>query len=231
MDNGETMSFMSEFRQIELSKGDVYLCLFDVVKFNVGRIKMHQITVPETLKKAVPKRQAEFIAGRTLANVALGKLGFPQTHIPIGKHRSPVWPIGAIGSISHNASFAVACAKFKGNKSAIGIDIETLFTEPQAIEVQALICHKEDFKWFNNSSLSYMELMTLIFSVKESLFKAVYPYVQMYLEFQDAKLVDLNIETSKGCLELMVKNSNNTAMYYEFEYSWVDNNIITFISV
>ncbi len=225
------MSFMSEFRQIELSKGHVYLCAFDVTKFSAFHMRKAQIILPARLKAAVPKRQAEFIAGRTLASVALKKLGFPETLIPIGKHRSPVWPKGIVGSISHNASFAVACAKLTEDNSAMGIDIETLFTESQANEVQDLICHQEDFKWFNQPPLSYVQLITLIFSVKESLFKAIYPNIQRYLEFQDAKLIDLNIETSVGRLELMIKNSHNTSRYYEFEYQWVDNNIITFISV
>ncbi|MEO9111197.1 MAG: hypothetical protein ABI387_00960, partial [Lacunisphaera sp.] len=73
------------------------------------------------VERAVEKRQREFAAGRLAAKVALEKLDavagevalapgatITATAIPIGADRSPTWPPGIAGSITHTAEVA-AC--------------------------------------------------------------------------------------------------------------------------
>ena len=52
--------------------------------------------------KAVPKRVAQFTAGRVCARRALAQLGNTEP-VPIlmGEDRAPQWPAGYVGSISH----------------------------------------------------------------------------------------------------------------------------------
>ncbi|MCV6604473.1 MAG: hypothetical protein OIF34_04145, partial [Porticoccaceae bacterium] len=61
------------------------------------------IALPQRVSKAVPKRQAEFLAGRHCAALALKSLGFENTEVQSGENRIPHWPQGAVGSISHTA--------------------------------------------------------------------------------------------------------------------------------
>ncbi|MEW9905918.1 MAG: hypothetical protein AB2990_00800 [Candidatus Symbiodolus clandestinus] len=48
---------------------------------------------------AVPKRQAEYLAGRYLSRLLFTEQGLNLIQIPSGAHRQPLWPIGWLGSI------------------------------------------------------------------------------------------------------------------------------------
>lgn len=48
-----------------------------------------------------PARLAEFSQGRQHARTALAQLGLADASIPMAADRSPVWPPGFVGSISH----------------------------------------------------------------------------------------------------------------------------------
>ena len=46
--------------------------------------------------------------------------------VPIGKSREPVWPVGVVGSITHNAVIAAAIVAPTSAYRGIGMDIETV---------------------------------------------------------------------------------------------------------
>ena len=75
-----------------------------------------------------PDRLRELRTGRDYAKRALSAFGFDNVQLPIGADRSPVWPRGAIGSITHTGdSTKNHCAVAVGLSAeirAIGIDIE-----------------------------------------------------------------------------------------------------------
>ena len=61
------------------------------------------LTPDETrqIGKAIDKRQREFAAGRRAGRSALAAVGALNAEIPRAEDRSPVWPDGFTGSISH----------------------------------------------------------------------------------------------------------------------------------
>ncbi|MGE1076349.1 hypothetical protein ACQJ22_27905, partial [Pseudomonas fragariae (ex Marin et al. 2024)] len=65
------------------------------------------VAMPKLLAEAVPKRQAEFLAGRFLGQAALTLFGHDPQPIGIGNRREPVWPSGISGSISHSHGICV----------------------------------------------------------------------------------------------------------------------------
>ncbi|MGY3133877.1 hypothetical protein ACVWZM_004559 [Bradyrhizobium sp. USDA 4501] len=69
---------------------------------------------------AVEKRRREFAAGRYCARCALSQLGFPTVAIPSAPDRSPVWPAGALGSVSHDSSLCFAVAARRTAFRSIG---------------------------------------------------------------------------------------------------------------
>lgn len=75
----------------------------------------------EDLPAAVPKRLAEFSAGRAAARVALRK---PLQALPIGPDRAPVWPLDHVGSITHCAGLCLAIAGRSADFQGIGLDVE-----------------------------------------------------------------------------------------------------------
>ncbi len=162
--------------------------------------------LPSPIAEAPFARQQEFLAGRKAADEALKAIGVDTPMLPIGAHRSPVWPVGIAGSISHKAQWAIACAQKQSQYRYLGVDIEQPLSLCVANSV-ASVCADEDekamltrrvhlaLKGDVKASLSAAQSddwalqVTALFSAKESLFKAVYPEVGQYLEFSDAKLI------------------------------------------
>ena len=73
-------------------------------------------------------RLREFESGRTYAKRALSMLGIDNVDLPIGLNRSPIWPAGIVGSITHvrrsdDGMYAAAIAR-TDVVLAVGIDLE-----------------------------------------------------------------------------------------------------------
>ena len=115
-------------------------------------------------------RRAEFLAGRRCASELLSALGSLCTGVPVGPNGRPVWPAGYVGSISHSEGLAIAAVNRTCNVDGIGIDCQKLLTQEVAARVAGLVARRCEC----GTSLSEAPtLVTVLFSVKESAFKAV----------------------------------------------------------
>lgn len=151
------------------------------------------IKLPESLDKAVVKRRAEFLAGRYCAQKALQNLGIEEAALAIGKHRNPLWPETMIGSISHCGNHAVAIAASGTKSLGIGIDIEDEIASETMAKIQRQILSEEEIVWLAQQHFAAAPLLfTLAFSLKESFFKAAYPTVGHYFDFDAVSLVAIN---------------------------------------
>lgn len=134
-------------------------------------------TEPEEMaavKGAVPRRLAEFHAGRAAARAAMVALGFPPRPIPMGPDRAPIWPEGLTGSISHSESACVAAVGLRGDWVSVGVDLEE--ATPLDPLLVAEVCTKAEQVWLGKQLPSERGLMAkLIFSAKEAVYKAQYP--------------------------------------------------------
>ncbi|MCC4264135.1 4'-phosphopantetheinyl transferase superfamily protein [Oceanimonas baumannii] len=149
------------------------------------------IPFPPGLQQAVPKRRAEFMAGRLCAGEALWKLS-GQRQIPaMGPARAPCWPSGFTGSISHSDTHAAALVARSQDYDALGLDIEPCLTDEKATAlIPALLTANEQARLTSPSSrLGYT--VTLVFSLKESLYKALYPLTGRHFYFEDAEITAL----------------------------------------
>ena len=149
---------------------------------------------------AVLKRQCEYLAGRFCANESLKQLEhklaieIANKEVATGKNREPLWPQGVLGAISHSSRFAMAIvAQDKGAYLGVGIDIEEEMTEDLACDVSGQIMSEKE-KRLNNKSGSFdnKSFVTLVFSAKESIFKALYPSVGEYFGFEACELIDFD---------------------------------------
>ncbi len=137
--------------------------------------------------EAVLKRRHEFFAGRVCAALAYKELtGKDLTELPINEDRSPRWPQGIAGSITHNEKFVVA--ELSADVKSLGIDLATLGSVQK--HLQQNICNNSDVTQV--SGIDQDHLLTFIFSFKESLFKAVYPIVKEFFDFQAASVTKIN---------------------------------------
>lgn len=78
----------------------------------------------EGLPGAVPVRIAEFRQGRSAARAAMRAAGLAAASVPVNPDRSPQWPPGVTGSISHCKGACMALAGRTTAWAGLGIDLE-----------------------------------------------------------------------------------------------------------
>ena len=102
--------------------------------------------------------------------------------------RAPVWPKGVAGSISHSDSRAVAVVS--RTRLGLGVDIEPLMTATQARDIQDLILTTAETA-LRPPQLCFETFLTLAFSAKECVYKALSPHLPQMPTFLDATLVSV----------------------------------------
>ena len=136
----------------------------------------------EFLANAVPKRVREFSAGRRLARYVLREFGTEVAAIPAGRDRLPVWPGGYSGSISHTAERVAVAICRSDRYRGIGLDIETARSLDR--ELIRSVLTVEERRHYPPEAID----PTILFSCKESVYKAVYPLFREFIEFQDVEI-------------------------------------------
>ena len=140
--------------------------------------------------EAAAKRQAEYLAGRICAHEALRQATGTPAVPALGEDRAPCWPADATGSITHGAGFAAAIAARREHWQGLGLDVEKRLTAARADRlVEQILTPRELLGYRALDDERRALLLTLTFSIKESLFKALYPLVNKRFYFQDAELL------------------------------------------
>ncbi|MEE9453484.1 MAG: 4'-phosphopantetheinyl transferase superfamily protein [Paracoccaceae bacterium] len=143
--------------------------------------------LPANLRKAVPKRQAEYLAGRICAHHAMTQLNESATEILSGKDRAPQWPAGYVGSITHNDTSAAAIIGHATHFAGLGIDHEEIMDAATAQKLQSAILSPSEAT-LQPQALGYTAFTSLVFSAKEALYKATYPLIGKMFGFHDVSL-------------------------------------------
>jgi enterobactin synthetase component D len=142
------------------------------------------VFLPDEIVKSVPDRQAEFLAGRICAKKCLKIKSELVDQVLIGNNREPIWPNGVFGSISHSDDLAVSVV----NKDfSIGIDIENIIDKKVSTDIKDIVSTKDELDLFKDT-LSEDHSISIIFSMKEAIYKCLYPYVKKYFDFKDASI-------------------------------------------
>ncbi|AJQ95628.1 4'-phosphopantetheinyl transferase family protein [Gynuella sunshinyii] len=165
----------------------IFQTSFDATAYDDGLITELNPDYHAFIQKAVTKRKSEFVAGRFCALKSLQKWGIGDAFIPVGEKRSPVWPSGIIGSISHCQSYAMAVTTQSRYSKAVGIDVEDMVEPEMADKLQDTIINPDELVLQAGIEPPNV-VFTLIFSMKESFFKAVYPHVGYYFDFSAISL-------------------------------------------
>ncbi len=109
--------------------------------------------------------------------------------VAMGEDRSPVWPEGWVGSISHSKGQVSTVLSRSSDYRGLGVDLEPLI-ENYGAGMQAQLCSgpAELSDLMAALGLNEREALTLIFSAKESLYKLIFPRHRRYFGFQAAKV-------------------------------------------
>jgi enterobactin synthetase component D len=179
----------------------VCMMQFDASLFTAATPALHGLVLPPSIRASVPKRQAEFAAGRLCAQAALQAYGHEDAEIGIGMRREPLWPEGMAGSISHSTSFAAAVVvPARTPACGIGIDIESRLAGEAREAVERSSFSAAELALLRAAGGRFDALLTAAFSAKESFFKAAYGQVQAYFDFDAVEVAELCART--GTLKL-----------------------------
>jgi len=138
--------------------------------------------------RAGEKRRREFGTGRHCARAALRALGLPPAPVLPDDRGAPRWPPGIVGSITHCAGYRAAAVARAPAATAIGIDAEPCQSlTPEVLELVSLPSERARLR-----ELAVAEPDVcwdrLLFSAKESVYKAWFPLARRWLGFTDADI-------------------------------------------
>lgn len=185
---------------------------------------------------AVPgasKRQCEYLAGRLCARHALWQLTGHASVPAVGEDRAPQWPAGIVGSITHSAGHAAALVAHANNWRGLGMDLERLLSpeRSQRLAGEILTSH-ELLRLQQLDPALHPWLISLTFSAKESLFKALYPLVGQRFYFQDAQVLEWS---PTGRLRLGLLKSLNgewvRGTEVEGQFAELESQLLTLVSI
>ncbi len=142
----------------------------------------------EIVGRAVGKRRREFVTGRACAREALGGLGIPPCPIAAGKRGEPLWPAGVVGSITHCKGYRACAVASTTDLLTLGIDAEP--NEPLPEGILTSVARPEEQPGLAELARAEPEIHwdRLLFSAKESVYKAWFPLAEAWLGFEDARL-------------------------------------------
>ena len=139
------------------------------------------------IEKAVDKRRAEFAAARVMARRAMVRLGVTPEPVLRADDRSPRWPEGIVGTITHTDGYCAVALASSSRVRSLGIDAEV--DGPLKPEIIERVCTESERLWLaSHAPEERGHLAKLIFSAKESFYKCQHPLTKTFLGFQDVSL-------------------------------------------
>jgi enterobactin synthetase component D len=198
---------------------DILHCRFDIAAYSDALFSHYGITFPIALSNSINKRRAEYFAGRFLCRQLLLARGLP-IQVASGHHRQPLWPEGWMGSITHSGDTALVAVAEDRSEHVLGLDLENWLSPLQAAEIRNQVTVSGELERLN-SDWAPERLMTLVFSAKESLFKALYPKVKEYFDFNCAELLRLDQFSGRFTLGLRHTLARGLTAGQRFEGGWL----------
>ncbi len=156
------------------------------------------------IARAVDKRRAEYATVRVLARKAIRRLGVAAAPIVNGEDRSPAWPEGVVGSITHTKGYCGVVAAKSSDVRSLGADVEG--AEAAREEIWKHICTETEHAWITGLAEDDRgQVVKRFFSAKEAFYKAQYPLTRQYLGFHD---VEMQLDLDGGHFEVQLQRDS-----------------------
>jgi 4'-phosphopantetheinyl transferase EntD len=151
-----------------------------------------ELELVETLPEA---RRTLFISGRVALRAAIDRVDRHATSAALLRNArgAPTIPRGLVGSISHKRRMAVAIVAPGSTepqaRTTIGIDIEErAHLRPGMRDIAPRILTNTELRMLPDSGVSRNETVLLFFALKEAIYKAIDPYVERHVRFQEVEV-------------------------------------------
>ncbi|WP_406170792.1 4'-phosphopantetheinyl transferase superfamily protein [Streptomyces canus] len=151
----------------------------------------HTTLYPEEaalIAPAVPKRRREFTVVRACARRAMEKLGVPPQPVLPGERGAPRWPAGLTGSMTHCDGYCAAALVRAADLASLGIDAEPHGPLPEGVLESVSLPGERVSLWELAGTYPAVHWDRLLFSAKESVYKAWFPLTGKWLDFTEADI-------------------------------------------
>jgi enterobactin synthetase component D len=148
------------------------------------------VELPLLSDMAVEKRKNEFYAGRWCATQAIYQTNHRYLTPKINADRSPLWPDGVVGSISHSNDKAISLVTSIDQCVGVGVDLQYAIPPEEQLKILDLVLSTSEALLFRK--ISPNRAFDVFFSAKESLYKALYPSCLDIFEHKDVEIVKVN---------------------------------------
>lgn len=175
------------------------------------------------------KRRKEFLAGRLCAYRSLLAMGVVSGFPLAARDRLPVWPSGVLGSISHCTSIAVAMVAPTSRFHALGVDVESLISPSTVADIQRSVGSDSELICLAGAIPCRARALTLLFSAKEALYKALYPLVLQFKDFHAAEIVDCEAKSLVLRLTEDWSEEWRRGACVNVRYVWLNDEVLTAI--
>lgn len=135
-----------------------------------------------------------------------------------------------VGSITHSADYVAAVVCEVGALAGIGIDIEQVIDTPTCTEICGEVVSAKE-----RSRIPYPDcaealnvLLTLIFSAKESYFKASFPLVERYFDFSSVEFLGIDMTARRITMRCVENLSDQLHVGFTFQvgYAFISNHSV-----
>ncbi|MET7285311.1 4'-phosphopantetheinyl transferase superfamily protein [Streptomyces sp. NPDC005573] len=138
--------------------------------------------------RAVAKRRLEFTSVRVCARRAMEKLGVPPQPVLTGERGVPLWPDGLTGSMTHCDGYRAATLVRATDLASLGIDAEPHDVLPDGVFGTIAVGPERERHDVLRAALPEVHWDRLLFSAKESVYKAWFPLTRTWLDFSEADI-------------------------------------------
>lgn len=183
--------------------------------------------------EGVAKRQTEYLAGRLCAREGIRRVSGRASVPAVGADRAPQWPAGMVGSISHGSGWAGSLVASAQHWRGLGLDVEQPLAPARAERLAAQILTPDELLRLQGLPPGRRAWrVSLSFSLKESLFKALYPLVLRRFYFHDAELLDCH-EDGRAHLRLLIDLAGDWPAGSELhgQFAEVDGRLLSLVGI
>ena len=132
------------------------------------------------------KKKISFTLGRAAARLAMEQIGIGNPGPVLrGLGGEPLWGDGIVGSITHSYPWSAAVVAKNSIQFSVGIDLETV-VGVQEIDISPMVCREAELAWIRQGD--FQERLTIVFSAKEAVYKALYPHCRRFIDFLEVEL-------------------------------------------
>jgi enterobactin synthetase component D / holo-[acyl-carrier protein] synthase len=133
-----------------------------------------------------PARRASWVGGRIALRAALEAARIEAPDAILANPRgAPLLPPGVVGSVSHKRTIAVALVA-RAATATVGIDVEEI--RPLRGDIASRVLTPDEIAHLPADGPARDAAVLLRFSAKEAIYKALDPWVQRFVGFEEASL-------------------------------------------